>query len=329
MDGVMRSVNNLLEKFHQSFFLYLLCGPGKFVSVGVYMIPLGLLLVTLPLSAAALNSESGKEDAVDLSSGISKSLESFESGREEHLNSQSGKMSKGSTEVVLDLKTTKVDAGRWRRAVLVVSAVQLWAFLVALLPPVVSHAVNTFQVNLTTTNAIPQVGTSTTMSLKVSCWATISLLSLIAMVSSVPAPKAGDWMAIKALLLGVATIGLVVMSQINFAVSLLGAVVLVPTCLCSLPFSESWRRTSKEQPWKRMIWISLSSLVGMIISILGSPPVLLAIAACYLGESHWQAILEKLWQWTELLWSWGSALYIYIVVVHLPCSILSLYVLFL
>lgn len=328
MDGVMRSVNNLLEKFHQSFFLYLLCGPGKFVSVGVYMIPLGLLLVTLPLSAAALNSESGKEDAVDLPAGISKSLEPFETGREEHPN-RSGKMRKGSTEEVLDLKTTKMDAGRWRRAVLVVSVVQLWAFLVALLPPVVSHLVDTFQVNLISTNAIPPVGTSTTMSLKVSCWATISLLSLIAMVSSVPAPKAGDWMAIKALLLGVATIGLVVMSQINFAVSLLGAVVLVPTCLCSLPFSESWRRTSKEQHWKRMIWISLSSLVGTTISILGSPPVLLAIAACYLGDSHWQAVLEKLWQWTELLWSWGSALYIYIVVVHLPCSILSLYILFL
>lgn len=51
----MRSVNNLLEKFHQSFFLYLLSSPSKFVSVGLYMIPLGLLLVTLPLGAAALN----------------------------------------------------------------------------------------------------------------------------------------------------------------------------------------------------------------------------------------------------------------------------------
>ncbi|KAI3813131.1 hypothetical protein L1987_17847 [Smallanthus sonchifolius] len=47
IEGVVRSVNNLLEKFHQSFFLYLLTSSNKFISVGVYMIAF-LLLVAPP-----------------------------------------------------------------------------------------------------------------------------------------------------------------------------------------------------------------------------------------------------------------------------------------
>ncbi|KXG33134.1 hypothetical protein SORBI_3003G259100 [Sorghum bicolor] len=54
IEGVARSVNNLLEKFHQSFFLYFLTAPSKFISVGVYMIPFALLLAPLPIVAAAL-----------------------------------------------------------------------------------------------------------------------------------------------------------------------------------------------------------------------------------------------------------------------------------
>ncbi|OMO59272.1 Gaa1-like, GPI transamidase component [Corchorus capsularis] len=54
IEGVIRSVNNLLEKFHQSFFLYLLTSPSKFVSVGVYMIAFALLIAPLPMVAASL-----------------------------------------------------------------------------------------------------------------------------------------------------------------------------------------------------------------------------------------------------------------------------------
>ncbi|CAJ1946665.1 unnamed protein product [Sphenostylis stenocarpa] len=55
IEGVIRSINNLLEKFHQSFFLYLLTSPSKFVSVGVYMIPFALLVAPLPILAAYLH----------------------------------------------------------------------------------------------------------------------------------------------------------------------------------------------------------------------------------------------------------------------------------
>ncbi|CAI0456265.1 unnamed protein product [Linum tenue] len=62
IEGVVRSVNNLLEKFHQSFFLYLLTSPAKFVSVGVYMIGFALLVAPLPLVAASLYVDANKPD---------------------------------------------------------------------------------------------------------------------------------------------------------------------------------------------------------------------------------------------------------------------------
>lgn len=37
IDNIFRSVNNLLEKFHQSFFFYLLMGTRQFASVGMYL----------------------------------------------------------------------------------------------------------------------------------------------------------------------------------------------------------------------------------------------------------------------------------------------------
>lgn len=335
----MRSVNNLLEKFHQSFFLYLLSGPSKYISVGVYMIPLGLLLITLPLGAAALCSESGKADKIIHSTDASQSsstgllAEKLEKTREEYLPEETklhNSTSEGSTlnredTLVLDLRSTKTDAGRWRRAVVVVGIVQLWASIVALLPPLVSRLVDGLEMKMEMVAGIAFYSAISPLSLKMVGWAALALVSLLTAVSFLPTLQAGDWMAVKALVSGMATIGLVVMSQIDFAVSLVGAVVLVPMCLCACPLPNMWRET---QQGGRSIWVQISSFVGTVVNILGSPPILLASAAYYLGDS-WQVLLENLWHWTELLWAWGSALYIYVVVVHLPCSILCVYILFL
>lgn len=313
----MRSVNNLLEKFHQSFFLYLLCSPSKFVSVGLYMIPLGLFLVTLPLGAAALNSALMTADEVGPGSESSQALNLGSTEDSVATEMNAGK-SKGLPLGTPDIKTTKESAGRWRHAILLVSAVQLWAFVVALSPPAVSSLVDMLETSL----ASP-VGGFTSASLKMTLWTALALLSLFVVLTSLPVAKPSDWMAVKALVLGIATIGLVVMSQVDFAVSLMGAVVLVPTCLCPSPLRDLWPRSTH-----RMLDY-VSSILGTLVTVLGSPPVLLAAAAILLGNAHGQVIsLERLWQCTELLWSGGSALYIFLVVVYLPSSYLCLHVLF-
>lgn len=52
VEGVLRSVNNLLEKFNRSYWFYLLPSTRRYVSIGYYMIPFALM--TLPLIVSAL-----------------------------------------------------------------------------------------------------------------------------------------------------------------------------------------------------------------------------------------------------------------------------------
>ena len=51
VDSTFRSVNNLLEKFHQSFFFYLMLSPKHFVSIGTYLPSAVMLAVSYALSA--------------------------------------------------------------------------------------------------------------------------------------------------------------------------------------------------------------------------------------------------------------------------------------
>ncbi|CEP21357.1 unnamed protein product [Cyberlindnera jadinii] len=50
-EAVFRSVNNLLEKFHQSFFFYLLLAPRHFVSFGTYLPSSGALVISYILAS--------------------------------------------------------------------------------------------------------------------------------------------------------------------------------------------------------------------------------------------------------------------------------------
>lgn len=46
LEGIFRSLNNLLERFHQSFFFYILPGTRNYISIGMYMPPFGLICAT-------------------------------------------------------------------------------------------------------------------------------------------------------------------------------------------------------------------------------------------------------------------------------------------
>jgi len=54
MEGLLRSLNNLLERFHQSFFFYLLPDTDRYISIGVYMPCVGALAGALFLKAFTL-----------------------------------------------------------------------------------------------------------------------------------------------------------------------------------------------------------------------------------------------------------------------------------
>ena len=51
VESLFRSLNNLLEHFHQSFFFYLLLAPKRFVSIGTYLPSAMLIAVSFTISA--------------------------------------------------------------------------------------------------------------------------------------------------------------------------------------------------------------------------------------------------------------------------------------
>ena len=61
IEGTVRSCNNLLEHFHQSFFFYLLPSPWRYVSIGLYMPAFIALVAPLALTAIALWIEAGNQ----------------------------------------------------------------------------------------------------------------------------------------------------------------------------------------------------------------------------------------------------------------------------
>ncbi|KAG7664973.1 GAA1 [[Candida] subhashii] len=76
VDSSFRSVNNLLEKFHQSFFFYLMLSPKNFVSIGTYLPSSVGLAVAYVLSSLGgiLN---GKIESKDILSNLSTILLTF------------------------------------------------------------------------------------------------------------------------------------------------------------------------------------------------------------------------------------------------------------
>jgi GPI-anchor transamidase subunit GAA1 len=60
VEGTFRSLNNLLEHLHQSFFFYLLIGRERFVSIGTYLPSAMLVAANFTIMAIALWVESGQ-----------------------------------------------------------------------------------------------------------------------------------------------------------------------------------------------------------------------------------------------------------------------------
>lgn len=94
IEGVFRSMNNLLERFHQSYFFYLLPASDRFVSISYYMPILAILCSTVLLKAYSTwitlhskysavmlteNSPDTKDDAATASEDKSLSPEDLES----------------------------------------------------------------------------------------------------------------------------------------------------------------------------------------------------------------------------------------------------------
>lgn len=68
VEGINRSLNNLLERFHQSFFFYVIISSERFISIGDYMPSIGLMAGSLLIKSFLLwlISNNNGEDKKDM-----------------------------------------------------------------------------------------------------------------------------------------------------------------------------------------------------------------------------------------------------------------------
>ncbi|WCJ20663.1 GPI transamidase component family protein / Gaa1-like family protein [Euphorbia peplus] len=210
IEGVIRSVNNLLEKFHQSFFLYLLTSPSKFVSVGVYMIAFALLVAPLPLVAASLYADANGLDIGIKTDQCSPSEPTL------------------SDELNISFKTWK-----WLKAAKEVFLVHAWGLVVSLLP----HYICQIPDRSPTTSLVTWV-----------LFSMFSLVILYVVlgyqISPASESRKGEWAMLKSVTISAVFIGLLLMSVVNFATAEIGAMLMVPTCLMAQPLKLDIRAAS-------------------------------------------------------------------------------------
>ncbi|GAU31852.1 hypothetical protein TSUD_114630 [Trifolium subterraneum] len=261
IEGVIRSVNNLLEKFHQSFFLYLLTSSSKFVSVGDYMIPFALLVAPLPILAASLHADASK----------------------------STPQSTSSSEVDVSHKSWK-----WLNSARKVLVIHLWGAVVSLLPYFLYQIPN----STPTTNF--------------TVWGILSAFSLLILyfISGSPIfeaapsqPDKGEWASLKSVTISTAFIGLSLMSVINFATAEIGALLIVPVCLLARPL--------KLDIQARSLRALLRAICNLALGFIAFPPVAyFLMKGAY--EGFYGTNVGDYWNWVESLWTWNSATYLYV-----------------
>ncbi|CAM8934020.1 unnamed protein product [Rhodiola kirilowii] len=203
IEGVVRSVNNLLEKFHQSFFLYLLTSSGKFVSVGVYMIAFGLIVAPLPVAAASLHAGSGRRGSYPERTHNTPDISS--TGNENDHAQRSW---------------------HWLYAANLVCVMHMWGVAVSLLPYFIAQI----------PNSTPLSSVIIWVLLSGVCLLVLYLVSPSPVTYGATSQISDqEWATLKATTLSATFIGLSIMSVINFATAEFGALLLVPICLLAHP----------------------------------------------------------------------------------------------
>lgn len=78
VESIFRSLNNLLEHFHQSFFFYLLMQANRFVSIGTYLPSAMLVAANFTITAIALWIQSGQRSTPDSPSKLASTAGSIQ-----------------------------------------------------------------------------------------------------------------------------------------------------------------------------------------------------------------------------------------------------------
>lgn len=199
---------------------------------------------------------------------------------------------------------------KWVSAAKKVFFLHLWSSIVSLLPYLICQ--------------IPNYSPSTSFLL----WVFLSILSLVIMHLILASPfshatesqlRVEEWSILKSATISAAFIGLCLMSVINFATAEIGGLLVVPMCLIARPLVLDlgvWNLRN----FSRVAF-------NIVFAFIGFPPAtFMLLKGAFEGFNSTN--VGDFWNWLESLWAWNSATYLYIGMVHLPCWVLCIHILF-
>ncbi|KAK3085911.1 hypothetical protein FSP39_010424 [Pinctada imbricata] len=300
VEGIFRSLNNLLERFHQSFFFYILPSTSRYISIGMYMPPFGLICATaIWISLSVRDSEEPNKDSEgkekgDNSTGSEQKESNAKDESEENKNDDETD-SENSNDDKKGKKKEKtkeeMEAEEFSRALLeeqdeTQTPVGVMSILPVILISLMMGVFSYVGPGIITGMAPPfRIKMEDTLFFGQLALYTASLLVPRMISRKQPGSKklSFDWELLKSLALIFQSLILFSVALMNISLAFFLAVVLVPvTCLI---------KPSNKRIVKFLQWILL---------ILVSPGVMLFISAIItnLGEKHKDTLdlLDKSWE---------------------------------
>lgn len=199
---------------------------------------------------------------------------------------------------------------KWLNSARKVLAIHLWGAVVSLLPYFLYQIPN----STPTTNF--------------TVWVFLSALSLLILYfvlgspifeSPTSQPEKDEWASLKSVTIATTFIGLSLMSVINFATAEIGALLIVPICLIARPL----KLDIQSRSFRTLTRATCNLALGLIVF---PPAAFFLIKGAF--EDFYGINVGDYWNWVESLWTWNSATYLYVGIVHLPCWALCMHILF-
>lgn len=286
VESTFRSLNNLLEKFHQSFFFYLLMQPTRFVSIGTYLPSAMLVAINFTITAIALWVRSGRPPTPKLGSAVAEG----EKKPEMEVIKQDGMVA----------VTPKQNLAILERQLFLPIALVVSSHFLGVIPLYIfNNATNDvrFAPLLTTTQ---QLTTSQTLPSILSTFAlaNFALPTLLASLLSLQSPPTPQQRLLlqcfSLLLLGMF---LATLATLNFSLAFLIGLIASPLSFVGQPFSTA--STPEAAPSTKVRKVMLSGLLQLL-----SPPVVV-LAMCRLwGVDVGRVLVEAAFGWrVQGLWT--------------------------
>ncbi|CAL9094295.1 unnamed protein product [Musa acuminata var. zebrina] len=199
---------------------------------------------------------------------------------------------------------TEISSGSWKwlQAAKVVFMIHLWGIIVSLLPSILSQLPLIIPTNLMLVWAAIAIGT----------------LLICCLVLGTCSAHCG-WELLKSVMIAAASMGLSLMSVINFSTAQTGAMLIVPMCLLVQPLR-------KQVEASVCLRSALLVICNLALAVVGFPTVALLTSRGSF-EDFGKTSIGTFWELSQLLWSWNSATYLYLLWIHLPCWVLCLHIL--